>query len=277
VAGTGYVPPFISTHSSRIYRNDQGTFVNSATPLAIVTSPSLAWGDYDNDGDLDLLLSGGIAGGAPISKLYRNEGTPANTPPSTPGGLLTTVQEDSITFEWDAAGDGETPVAGLSYNLRVGTAPGLQDVFSGMANATTGYRCLPAIGNAQKLLSWSINDLPSGVYYWSAQAIDPAYAGSAWASEQRLISVFVRADFNHDGDVDGDDLSVFEACATGPAIPYNQAELPEPEPGCTLTPDGNGKIAADFDEDGDVDQSDFGAFQRCYSDEGNSADPGCAD
>ena len=27
----------------------------------------------------------------------------------------------------------------------------------------------------------------------------------------------------------------------------------------------NGRIAADFDADNDVDQSDFGVFQRCWS------------
>jgi len=85
------------------------------------------------------------------------------------------------------------------------------------------------------------------------------------------------ADFDCDLDVDVDDLMVFEACATGPAIPYNPAELPELEPGCTLVPDVNGHIAADFDEDNDVDQSDFGSFQRCYSGEGNPAEPNCAD
>lgn len=36
-------------------------------------------------------------------------------------------------------------------------------------------------------------------------------------------------------------------------------------------------IPGDFDTDGDVDQSDFGIFQRCYSGENNPADPGCAD
>jgi len=86
-----------------------------------------------------------------------------------------------------------------------------------------------------------------------------------------------KADFDVDGDVDSDDLAAFKACATGPAIPYNPAALPEPEPGCTLAPDANGHIAADFDEDNDVDQSDFGSFQRCYSGEGNLADPHCAD
>jgi len=84
------------------------------------------------------------------------------------------------------------------------------------------------------------------------------------------------SDFDADGDVDADDLGIFESCATGPAVPYNPAALPESAPGCTLTPDGTGHVAADFDDDGDVDQADFGIFQRCYSGEGNPADADCA-
>lgn len=85
-----------------------------------------------------------------------------------------------------------------------------------------------------------------------------------------------RSDFDEDGDVDADDLAIFEACATGPAVPYTPASLPEPAPGCTLTADGDNHIAADFDDDGDVDQSDFGIVQRCYSGGGAPADPNCA-
>lgn len=72
------------------------------------------------------------------------------------------------------------------------------------------------------------------------------------------------ADLDGSGVVDGDDLAVFAACATGPAVPYDPAALPAPQPGCGLTPDSEGKIAADFDRDGDVDMADFGAFQTCY-------------
>ncbi|GMV97171.1 MAG: hypothetical protein AMXMBFR83_15300 [Phycisphaerae bacterium] len=57
-------------------------------------------------------------------------------------------------------------------------------------------------------------------------------------------------------------FSVFEACATGPEIPYDAHNLPS---GCPLVPDPQGHIAVDFDKDGDVDQNDFGVFQRCIS------------
>jgi hypothetical protein len=83
----------------------------------------------------------------------------------------------------------------------------------------------------------------------------------------------IPADFNSDGDVDDDDVELFSACFTGPAVPYDPQNLPT---GCTLIPDGNGRIAADFNLDGDVDQDDFGTAQRCYSGSGNPGDADCA-
>lgn len=69
----------------------------------------------------------------------------------------------------------------------------------------------------------------------------------------------IPADFDEDGDVDGDDVTAFEACASGPAIPLTA--------GCE---------DKDFDNDGDGDQSDFGVVQLCYSGQNNPGDPNCA-
>ena len=80
-------------------------------------------------------------------------------------------------------------------------------------------------------------------------------------------------DFDGDGDADDKDNTVFEACATGPAIPYNSGTL---QAGCSLTPDALGFIAADFDKDRDVDQTDFAVFERCLSGPGVEVDPNCA-
>ena len=67
-------------------------------------------------------------------------------------------------------------------------------------------------------------------------------------------------DLNSDLEIDGDDLSIFLGCATGPVVAYDPDALP---PGCSLVPDGEQKIPADVDRDGDVDQDDFGVLQRC--------------
>ncbi|MBP7936436.1 MAG: hypothetical protein KA354_17495 [Phycisphaerae bacterium] len=57
---------------------------------------------------------------------------------------------------------------------------------------------------------------------------------------------------------DQNDFDRFKDCASGPAIPLIA--------GCE---------ARDFDHDGDVDQSDFGLLQRCFSGAGEPADPDC--
>lgn len=61
---------------SRLYRNDLGSgFVDIAGRLGLTVERSVrtaAWGDFDTDGDPDLLL--GYAGDAPVTALYRNDG-----------------------------------------------------------------------------------------------------------------------------------------------------------------------------------------------------------
>ena len=74
---------------------------------------------------------------------------------------------------------------------------------------------------------------------------------------------------NHSADLDGDgyvnsaDLDLFKLCITGPAVPYDPGNLPT---GCVAVVDPSGLISVDFDEDGDVDQNDFGVrMQPCVS------------
>ena len=51
----------------------------------------------------------------------------SNNPPNAPPGLTAEVYGDSVTLAWQPATDTETPSMGLSYNLRIGTAPGGHD------------------------------------------------------------------------------------------------------------------------------------------------------
>jgi hypothetical protein len=103
-----------------------------------------------------------------------------NTPPSIPGNLKQTVSNSTVTFTWDKATDKETPQNGLSYNLIIQSNDG-KIVKSPMSNTSIGFRKVVSIGNVGQNNSWTIKDLPEGIYSWSVQAIDHNYAGSPFA------------------------------------------------------------------------------------------------
>ena len=87
-----------------------------------------------------------------------------------------------VELGWEASIDDNTESSGLSYALRVGTTPGGNDIMDAQAN-TNGTRQVSGKGNVEHNTAWNLV-LPSGQYYWSVQALDPAYAASSFSEEQ---------------------------------------------------------------------------------------------
>ncbi len=218
LTGTTNVESGSSAIAQVWHNNGDGTFSNINAGLPGVYYSSVAWGDYDNDGRLDFLVTGESANG-PISQVWRNIGWATNTLPAPPTGLAVAVTGSALSFSWNAASDAETPAAGLSYNVRVGTTPGGSDIISPQADPT-GARRLPALGNAQEALRVPLTSPRTGRIYWSVQAVDTAFAGSPFAPESsfNLWPVLGPATGPVPGDTNGD--GIVDAGEFANVLPY---------------------------------------------------------
>jgi hypothetical protein len=166
-----------SNGRSAIYLKDGPSFIDSGVGLPSAPARAAAWGHLDLGNVLDFVLVGEVA-----TAVYRTNVPPGNDPPRAPTNLRSQRDGDAVTFAWDAATDAQTPQAGLTYTLRVGTAPGGTDVVAPMS-LPGGRRLVPQPGNAGYGTRWTLRGLPEGTYYWSVQAVDASFVGSPFADE----------------------------------------------------------------------------------------------
>jgi hypothetical protein len=173
-----------STPRSEVWLNMRnGTFSNLNLGLWGLAYGGAAWGDYNNAGRLDILVTGEDFSGMAQTYLFLNGAVATNTPPAAPTGLAAVFSNSGVTLSWNASRDAQTPVGGLSYNLRVGSTPGGIDIVSPEADTSTGFRRLPQRGFIQGLSATLTNLSGAGPFYWSVQAVDTSFAGSPFAPE----------------------------------------------------------------------------------------------
>jgi len=140
------------------------------------------WGDVDGDGDLDILVTGGVE-----AKIYLNNSDSNNAVPDTPEFLNMVLAGNEGSFSWSAAEDDRTPQMGLSYNLYIRNIDSLSYLMPAMADLNTGYRRVVDRGNVEQNLEWTVRNIPDGLYAWSVQAIDHVFAGSPFAPEDTFF------------------------------------------------------------------------------------------
>ena len=172
-----------------LYRNDgNDVFTKLSLTLTNTQNGDIAWGDYDNDYDLDVLIAGetkvDFVESGLITYLFKNNNPLENTPPEKPADLYAIIESDTVKLNWSKAYDLETRSDGLTYNIRVGTSPGGSEVVSSHSNPTNGHRSIVSMGNTQSNNFYILNNLKDGTYYWSIQAIDNSFSGSEFAEER---------------------------------------------------------------------------------------------
>ena len=167
---------------AQIWRNTGSNFVLTPSGLSNARIGKAAWGDYDNDGRLDVVLVGQDQSNTRVAQVWHNNFTGAiNSLPTAPAGLTASINGPLVQLRWNSAMDPQTPSAGLSYNLSVGTTPNGTNIVNPHANRASGWRRLPALGNVTSSTNATL-DLPLGTYYWAVQAVDGAWAGGPFST-----------------------------------------------------------------------------------------------
>lgn len=173
-----------SIGTTRIFRNNNGTFTEVNNSLPELTYGNVSIGDFNNDYKLDILVSGhSNTGNKNISFVYKNLIPVANDAPVEPKGLTTTFDNLTVHFNWFPGFDNNTPSPGLTYNLRLGTTPGGSEIISPSASGVNGFSILPGHGNTDNDTGMHVMGLDSGTYFWSVQTVDNSFNTSEYSAE----------------------------------------------------------------------------------------------
>ena len=137
--------------------------------------------DLDNDGFMEMLSNMGN-----YTLIDKIPGAVKNMRPekmSKPSAVAF-ADANKLKLSWARGKDKETSSCDLTYELRIGTAPGKGDIYHGNANAN-GTRRVLSDGNMGRALSYmyDTSNLVEGKYYIAIQAVDASGLGGEWSDE----------------------------------------------------------------------------------------------
>ena len=143
--------------------------------------------DYDSDGDLDIFLTGLGDDGAETVLYQVNLNSKVNSAPSEVENLkVTDLGYGNVKFDWDESTDDFSNAVG--YSIKIGTSEGGTELSNTLSNLETGSRLIsspPPIQTNQ----YETNLYP-GIYYISAQSIDPGVKASKFSDEIQLTLLY---------------------------------------------------------------------------------------
>jgi hypothetical protein len=173
----------IGRRSAYMYRNQGQDGFEAATLLVGGVFSDAEFGDFDGDGDLDLIATGSSSLGPSFTNIYENKRQVIPELPSAPAALVADVSDRRALLSWQAAAPSAEGPLQTTYNVRIGTQPGASDVVSAMADPATGRRWTSGRGNASVADAFQVDDLPDGTYFWSVQTVNNAFLASEFAAE----------------------------------------------------------------------------------------------
>lgn len=145
--------------------------------------------DYNNDGKMDILFYyDNIEYEGIMSLELRDliEELVPNTRPEQMAAPAVTFNQKTqqLKISWERGRDKESSVVDLTYALRIGSQPGMGDIYFGGSNED-GTRLRYGEGNMGADLDKVLNvsGWKDGTYYVAIQTVDPMGQASAWSPE----------------------------------------------------------------------------------------------
>ena len=182
--------------------------------------------DIDNDGRLELLAdTTKTAGGYWATKdLPLLQGIPANEAPQRMSAPSVNLDRKSgkLKVAWKPGKDKETSTVDLTYALRIGSAPGKDDIYFSGANADGSRRDFrPGNMGANLDATLDVSRWKHGTYYIAIQTVDPMGKGSVWSDEVAYEHDLVQAAFTvSDDELAATDTLVLTAASRAAGLDY---------------------------------------------------------
>ncbi len=181
------VTGFDGSSRFRIYKNNgDKTF----DPNEIEPEPgwgvnigSVAWGDFNNNGKLDIAVAGNKQGTGYL-RVYTNIISSNNNAPDIPAGMTSVNSNGFWRFKWDAPNDDNTPKIALRYKIAIGVSE--SNVYDYISTNIDYPRGQANIGN---VITSTGSYYQSSIevcktVYWKVSAIDTAFKHSDFCIPQ---------------------------------------------------------------------------------------------
>ena len=219
-------PSAMQVDATFFYERDNGPGTDWQEAVVSRLDENITVADIDNDGRLELLAdTTKTAGGYWATKdLPLLLGIPADEAPQRMSAPSVNLDRKSgkLKVAWKPGKDKETSTVDLTYALRIGSAPGMDDIYFSGAN-TDGCRRDFRPGNMGANLdaTLDVSRWKHGTYYVAIQAVDPMGKGSAWSDEVAYEHDLVQAAFTvSDDEPAAADTLVLTAASRAAGLDY---------------------------------------------------------